>query len=455
MDCTVETSTILTGLATRIATFDPRRISAGGLTTAKTGIADTVGVMLAGQPEPCTQTLLATPGIGDGPGPAAILGTGRRTSLLDATLINGTASHALDFDDFSAVMGGHQSVPLVAPLFALAEDRVISGRELICAYVVGLEVEHRFARAVHPHHYDKGWHPTSTLGIFGTVAAAAYARRLTIEQTAIALAIAASLSSGLKANFGTMTKPLHIGHSARSGLMAVLLAERGISANPGALEHHQGFLTVFNGEGRFDTPPLTEAWDGPLAIELPSLGIKQFPCCGSTHQAIYAAQRLLRDFQIDSEQIARVEIAVHPSRLRHTDTPLPDTELQAKFSVQYAVVRALLSGSVRLADFRDGAFATPPVRRLLAVTEVRATAPAPWDAEVAVTLGDGQRHAASVENMVGRSGAHAMTEAELREKFLDCATLTLSDDRAGRAFAWLMTLEGQSEIAPLIARDLA
>ena len=455
MDGNAEVAEILTGLAARIAAFHPGRIPIGGLATAKAGTADTVGVMLAGMPEPCTQMLLATPGIGDAPGPAAILGTGRRTSLLDATLINGTASHALDFDDFSAVMGGHQSVPLVAPLLALAEDRALTGRDLLTAYVVGVEVEHRFARAVHPHHYDKGWHPTATLGIFGTVAAVARARGLAAAKTAKALAMAASMASGLKANFGTMTKPLHIGHSARSGLMAVLLAERGFTANPSALEHHQGFLAVFNGAGRFDPAPLTEDWDGPLAIELPSLGIKQFPCCGSTHHAIYAAQRLLREHEIDPGRITRIEIAVHARRLSHTDTPLPRTELEAKFSVQYAVARTLLDGTVRLADFRDDAFSAPPILRLLQVTDARAAETGLWDAEVAITLSDGQHLTANVENIVGRSGANAMAAAELREKFLDCAALAISAQRAERAFARLMALEEEANVADLVARDLA
>jgi 2-methylcitrate dehydratase PrpD len=158
-------------------------------------------------------------------------GTARRTSSLDATLLNGTASSALDFDDFSSIMGGHQSVPLVAPLFSMAEELGLSGRTIIEAYVVGLEVEHRFALAVHPYYYDKGWHPTSTLGIFGTVAACTYAMNLSVVKTGTALAIAASMASGLKANFGTMTKPLHIGHSTRSGLLASYLASGGFDAN--------------------------------------------------------------------------------------------------------------------------------------------------------------------------------------------------------------------------------
>src|SRR5215213_726153 len=206
-------------LAEKICAFDGRAISRKALAQSRDCILDTVGVTLAGVPEDATRILLDTPGVADAPGPALVFGTDRRTSTLDATLVNGTASHALDYDDFSGVLGGHQSVPLVPMLFALGEERRAGGRDVLTAYVVGVETEIRLARAVNFHHYDKGWHPTATLGIFGTTAAAARLLRLDKAKTATALAIAASLASGLKANFGTMVKPLHVGHCARNGLL--------------------------------------------------------------------------------------------------------------------------------------------------------------------------------------------------------------------------------------------
>src|SRR5262249_24458860 len=169
-----------------------------------------------------------------------VFGSPRRTSSLDAALVNGTASHALDFDDFSGVMGGHHSVPLVSTLFALAEERGSAAEDLIAAYVVGVEVEIRLARAVNFHHYDKGWHPTSTLGVFGAAAAACHLMKLDRALTTTALCIAASLASGLKANLGTMTKPLHIGQCCRNGLLAAFLAERGFDAATDVFEHQQG-----------------------------------------------------------------------------------------------------------------------------------------------------------------------------------------------------------------------
>jgi len=455
---TKDTTAVLTTLAERITGFDPATITPGALHTTKAGIADTIGVTLAGLPETCTQILLSTPGVGDGPGPCRVLGTDKQTSALDATLINGTASHALDFDDFSDVLGGHQSVPLTPVLFALADEHNLSGQQLIDAYVVGFEVEHRFAMALHPHHYDKGWHPTATLGIFGTVASAAYALNLDTEQTTRALAIAASMASGIKANFGTMTKPLHVGHSGRAGLMAVLIAQRGFEANPLAMEHHQGFFNVFNGEGTFDATPLTSAWTSPLTVELPSIGIKQFPCCGSTHQTITAMLRLVQEDGLNADDVAGIDIHVHSQRLRHTNNAFPDSVLGAKFSQQYAVARALVDGAVRLKDFEGEAFFEPKIVDVLKriSTNTFGTPGAPeggrWDAEIAVTLNDGRKLNKRVDNMVGRSGDNAMSRDELYAKFADCASKVISESAADAAFEGLMDLENCADVAALTAR---
>jgi 2-methylcitrate dehydratase PrpD len=170
--------TRLQSLAQRVHCFEKRQLTKRAITQASACILDTIGVTLAGYSQPCTQIVLNIPGVAAAPGPALIFGSARRTSALDAAFVNGTASHALDFDDFSGIMGGHHSVPLVAMLFALAEERGAGGEDLIAAYVIGVEVEIRLARAVNFHHYDKGWHPTATLGTFGAAAAACHLMKL-------------------------------------------------------------------------------------------------------------------------------------------------------------------------------------------------------------------------------------------------------------------------------------
>jgi len=245
---------------------------------AKLAILDTLGVTLAGAHEPCAQIVSRVlPASG---GECLIFGTDRHAPPLDAALVNGTAAHALDFDDVSNSLGGHPSAPILPALFALGEILDCTGRDFITAYVSGFETETRIARGVNFHHYEKGWHPTATLGVFGAAAACCHLLQLDQAKTAQALAIAASLASGIKANFGTMTKPLHVGHTARNGLFAALLARDGFTANTGAMEHKQGFLEFFNGAGNFDAAKILADWGRPYDIVRPGLGVKQHPCCG-------------------------------------------------------------------------------------------------------------------------------------------------------------------------------
>lgn len=450
--------TIVQRLAEKVCAFDKSQLTKLSITQAKTCILDTIGVTLAGLPEPCTQILLKTPGVAS-PGPCLIFGTHRRTTALDAALINGTASHALDYDDFSGALGGHHSVPLVSSLFALAEERGATGEDLIAAYVIGVETMIRVARGVNFHHYDKGWHPTSTLGTFGGAAAACHMMKLDAGRTAKALSIAASLASGLKANFGTMTKPLHIGHCARNGLFAALIAEGGFEAADDVFEHHQGFLDVFNGPGTYDIEKMFESWGEPWEIEASSIGLKQFACCGSTHPAIIMALKLRSEEGISASDIARVQVLPHGRRLRHTNTPQPQTPLEAKFSVQYAVARALQDGAVRLKDFEGDAHLEPGIRRLLDVTEASPHPDMPdggknqWGAEVIATLKDGRRLSRRVENLVGRGGDNPMTNSELWDKFSDCAALALPREQIAPLFERLETLDkvtDMSQVARLL-----
>lgn len=439
-------------IAEKICHFEHAMATPLALRQACVAITDTIAVALAGAPESCTQILLKTPGIATAPGKSLIFATKLRTSALDATLVNGTAAHALDYDDFSGVMGGHQSVPIVPALFAVGEERRTSGEKIVLAYLVGVETELRFSRAVNVHHYDKGWHPTSTLGVFGAAAATAYLLDLDIPHTAMALAIAASLANGLKANFGTMTKPLHIGQCGRSGLLATLLAAGGFDANPAVLEHHQGFLNVFNGPGLYDSERLLNNWGHPLEIEDPSIGLKQFPCCGSTHPAIMMMLRLVREEGVHAEDLVDVTILPHGRRLKHTDNPHPASPLEAKFSVQYVVARALLDGNVRLEDFEGNAYNEPAIRRVLDMTTARAhpdmadDAAEQWGAEVIVTLKDGRKLSRRVDNLVGRGGENPMTRAELWGKFSNCAEKSLTSQQIEPLFERLQQLDRISDI---------
>lgn len=441
--------TLARQMADRIHAFRFEDIGPDALEWTRHAFIDTVGCTLAGMAEEAPNILMRVPGVADSVGPALIVATNRRTSVLDATFINGTASHALDYDDVAGVLGGHPSAMLVPPLIALGESLGSTGRDLTLAYVVGFETMCRIARGVHFHHYDKGWHPTGTLGIFGTVAAASRLLRLSVEDTAIALGLAASFASGLKANFGTMTKPGHVGQGTRNGVLAVLMVQQGFTANAGALEQKQGFLDVFNGPGTYDIARILDGWYAPvLAGGAGEPGLKPYPCCGSTHAAINRMLDLTTTYDLKPEQVESIEAMPHLRRLPHTDNPNPQTPLEAKFSVQYCVARALADRTVKMAHFEGAAHFDPTIRALMERVQARPhpdmanDSPLQWGAEVVVTTKDGRRLASRIDDYkhIG-PGGNPMTREELWTKFSDCASRVLPSDQIAPLFEKLARIE--------------
>src|SRR5687767_5245495 len=214
---------------------------------ARLAILDTIGVMLAGAREDTAVRARALLAHRRGTEEATVAGTPLRAPVEDAAFANGTAAHALDYDDVQASLSGHPSAPILCPTLAVAERAGASGQALVTAFVVGVEVEAKLGRALNPAHYEVGWHATATCGVFGAAAATAKLLGLSAERTAHALAIAASMASGIKANFGTDCKPLHVGHASRCGVEAALLAQAGFTGNPEALEHADGFGSTHGG----------------------------------------------------------------------------------------------------------------------------------------------------------------------------------------------------------------
>jgi 2-methylcitrate dehydratase PrpD len=420
-------------LARRSGALRYEHLPADAVQWAKIGILDTVGVTLAGCSEPCAQIARKLAGSG---GQSLVFGTPERTSALDAALVNGVAAHALDFDDMNNTLGGHPSAPILPALFALADERPVTGRAFIAAFVAGFETECKLGRGVHFHHYTKGWHPTATLGVFGAAAAACHLMQLDEERTAIALAIAASLASGIKANFGTMTKPLHVGHCARNGLYAALLAAEGFTANPGVFEHNQGFLDVFNGKGTYDVDRILAHWADPFDIVAPGIAVKQYPCCGSTHPALDVMLDLVRRHDLKPANVARIDSWIHARRLEHTNRPDPQSGLTGKFSVQYCLARALTDRAIRIEHFEGGAWSDASVRAVLPRVHAAAytTAQFPEDnhygAEVKVTTTDGKVVSGRIDEAAGRTSGQPLPRERLREKFDNCVARALPRSRA-------------------------
>jgi 2-methylcitrate dehydratase PrpD len=442
---------------------------------ARVGLLDTIGVTLAGSREPAVMRTAQALDLGSGP--ALWFGQQRRVGALDAALLNGTASHALDFDDCNNTMGGHPSAPVLSALLPLADELGSTGADFLLAYVSGFELECKLGLAVNFHHYTKGWHPTATLGTFGAAAACAKLMGLDAAQVATALALAASFASGIKANFGTMSKPLHVGHAARNGLLAARLARAGVTASAERVfEHEHGFFEVFNGAGTYDAARGLAAWGQPLDIVTPGIAIKQYPCCGSTHPAIDAMLHLVRTHNFQVQDIHHIEAWIHRRRLQHTNRPTPRTALDAKFSLQYVLARAVLDGCVTVPQFEGAALNDARVHALLPRIHVAPYGGQQPDGEttftpftpftpfapiaednhfagaVRVTLTDGRVLTAQVEQPLGRTSAHPLPTDLLNAKFRLCASAVLRAEAIDGVMAQIESIHSLPDMRLLSAQ---
>ncbi len=446
---------IATELAERICALTPDNLPPEAMRWGQYGVIDYVGVTLAGSLEPTA--CIAAKSLAPSPGSALVFGSGERVNPLDAALINGAASHALDFDDCNNTIGGHPSAPILPALFALADDIGANGRDFLAAYVAGFEAETKIAMAVNFYHYTKGWHPTATLGTFGSAAACAHLLKLNVQQTAVALAIAASFASGLKANFGTMVKPLHVGHCSRNGLFAALLARDGYTANAEAFEHKQGFFNVFNGPGNYAAEKVIPAWGNPYDICEPGIDIKQYPCCGSTHPAVDAMLLLVNEHNVKPGDVQRVDAWIHQRRLEHTNRPDPKGALDAKFSVQYCLARALSERKVVMEHFEGDAYNDPKTRELLKRIHAAPYSTEQFPAEnhfggqVKVTLNDGKVLTSKVDQPFGRTSRNPLPPEMLKRKFVNCALRVLSDAGAAQLYAAIEKVEHTVNLRELTA----
>ncbi|HEY3751480.1 MAG TPA: MmgE/PrpD family protein [Pseudonocardiaceae bacterium] len=424
------------------------------LTTAKRAILDCIGVTLAAVDTPLAGVVGKVVSTADGPGTATVLGTALRCAPDGAAFANGALGHALDFDDVSHTLGGHPTVSVLPAALAIAEARRLSGLELLLGYAVGVEIETAIAHGVNFAHYDKGWHPTATLGTFGSAAATARLLGLDADRATAALSLATSFAAGIKAGFGTMAKPLQVGRAGQSGLMCGLLAEAGATAKPDAFEATQGFANVFNGPGTFDLAAIPAALANPWDLDEPGVALKLHPCCGGTHSAVDAALEVRAGLS-DIEDIRGIEVAVHPRRFAHLDRPtVGDDPLEAKFSLQYSVALALVFGRIEISQYDRETLARQDVRRMLAKVHARPLAEAEWGPEhfaatIAVELGDGSRRTSRWERPRGRTPETALSYADIESKFAGCVKGVLDEAQTKQVAELVDGLETVADITEL------
>ncbi|HEX2482670.1 MAG TPA: MmgE/PrpD family protein, partial [Methylomirabilota bacterium] len=315
------------------------------------------GVAVGGVDEPVTRLLREA--MPEPEGPASVLGTDRTASPVTAALWNGTASHALDYDDTVLALPGHVTAPLLPGLLAVAETRGASGRDVLTAFVLGVEVMCRVSRAVAPGHYRAGWHATATLGRLG--GAAACARLLGLDPRGVdrAVGLAAAQLGGIHESFGTMGKPFQVGRAAADGLLAALLAARGVTGPAGILDRPAWARRL---SPDWTPPRLAEGLGHDWAVN--EVFFKRFPCCFATHAALAALLDLAP--RPDPATIEAVDLDVCRTTLLVADQREPDTGLGGKFSIAYCAASALLRGHVREEHFTAEAVRDSSARALAA-----------------------------------------------------------------------------------------
>ena len=297
---------------------------------AKQCLLDWLGVTLAGASEPLVKILKAQAKEDGGALAAVLIGGGGRTSMGQAALVNGSAGHALDFDDVLGVMTGHPTAPVAPAVLALADGRHKGGRDVMTGLVAGIEVEARIGRVLGPSHYARGWHATGTVGAFGAAAAASNMLGLDAEATALALGIAGTQAAGLKSMFGTMCKPLHAGKAAQNGLLAALLASRGFTSRGDVFDCIQGFADT-----QTDTFRPEALLEEPERFHIIDTLFKYHPACYGVHATVEACRRIAANGAFDAGAVERIEVRVPEKALRMCNIPRPTTGLEAKFSLAY------------------------------------------------------------------------------------------------------------------------
>jgi len=431
------------------------------LESAHRQFIDVIAVALAGAIEPVTRRVFDT--VRDwGEGAATAIGFGTGLPAPWAALVNGTAAHALDFDDNFDPAKAHATAVLAPAILALAEQEGASGRACLDAYIAGLQILGRVGQGVNPVHRNRGWHATATVGVVGAAAACSRLLRLGAEPAAFAVSIATSMAAGFMSQFGTMTKPVHAGLAAKSGILAAGFARSGISAGLDTLDGVHGMNRLMVGPDyeqlreavthvehgqslRFETERVGE----PLLILSSGFRVKRFPNCGSAHRAMDGILGLKQRHSFTADEVEAVHVrapASHLANLMYTD---PQDGLQAKFSLENGVAIVLLSGNATLADFTDDAVLRPEVRALYPRIHRHPVdkAEGAFPTEVEVVLKDGRRFEIAVSMPAG-SLAAPFTLEQYWAKFDGCTAGLIDEaDRIGLRcalanFPHLQSIEG-------------
>ncbi len=414
----------MTAIATRIgewiANFGPKDLTADEAHSARRALLDTLACTLGGRHEPAAVRALAYARKVSGPGAATVWGSGERLGLEQAAFVNGVMGHVLDYDDVSGPTRGHPSVAILPALVALAEAEGLGVDAVAAAFVAGFEIAGRIGDTLGDDHYAKGWHATASIGLIGATAACANLLRLPADQVTHSIGLAVAQAAGTRENFGTDAKSFQAGHANRAAVQSVLLAREGFTAAPEVLEGPRGYLSLY-GAGEDLVAGFANLGATPRLLEKARLEVKKYPMCYGTHRALDALFALKTESGVGLQDVASVEVLGNARAFAPLKHDRPQTGLEGKFSMQYAMAAGLADGRVTLASFEDAAVRRPEIQEFLPrVTKRETDAPIrPRFNTVRLALKDGRTLERRVEAL--RGGPEApLPDAELAAKLADC-----------------------------------
>ncbi len=434
-------------LAEFVATHPAQGWDAGVEKEAHRTLLNWVGCAVGAARHPTVEAALAAVLEFSPSAQASILGRGERVDIGSAALLNGITSHTFDFDDTHLKTIIHPAGPVASAALALAEHVDATGRQLVDAVVLGIDVSCRVGNMIYPDHYDRGWHITGSTGMLGAAAACARLLSLGADKTAMALGIAASQPIGIREQFGSMTKPFHPGGAARAGLMSALMAKHGYTASMRAIEAQRGLAQTYS--TKCDWNEITDGLGQRFEIAFNSY--KPFACGIVIHPSIDGCVQLRAAHRLRADEIERVELKVHSLVLELTGKTAPRTGLEAKFSVYHACAAGLVFGQAGEAEFSDGVVARADVIALR--DRIKAAVDDAIDeaaADVTVICKDGRRLHVFVEHAIG-SVERPMTDADLQRKFHGLVDPVLGAARAERLIGQCATLSGAADVRALTA----
>ena len=430
-----------------VAGFKADDIPEHSYTWAKHAILDILGVSIAGTREPLA-AMLYDEFTEAGGSDCTVVGRNLRASTLNTALINGTLAHALDYDDVNGRLHGHPTAVTAPVALALGEALNSTGRDVLAAFIVGTEVGCLLGEMAGDGHYDLGFHSTGTMGTFAAAAVASHLMGLDAEKTTQALGIAASQASGLKANFGTMTKPLHAGKACMNGLLSARLAARGFTSHDDAIESHQGFAHTQAPE--FEAQPVRPDPAQPLGID--QTLFKYHAACYLTHSSIEAIKELKAEHGIGLADMEAMQLYVANGHKDVCDIPEPDTGLEIKFGIRHLCCMALEGeNTAALETYSDDNAVEPRYmsgRKLVSLEPGEASAPR-HGATVKITLKDGRELTAKAN--VGVPATDLDNQwSKLSEKFEALTTPILGAEKSERLRAAVATMDNAADVRGLM-----